>query len=215
MPDLEQVTIGSGRRFKQLAIMFLDICSFSARKNWTEDEQKQIMVIMNVFMAEMINLVRDFGGTFEKNTGDGLMAYFGEDGTDNAAIVRPAVEAATVMHYVNDHLISPWLQQTYGIEPIRFRIGIDIGPVTIARVGVRGKESSIVAVGTPANIACKLMNLMPAGGICIGDEIYQALPANWNTTCVACSQNSGFVYTIDNRPYRAWELNHRLVRPSV
>src|SRR5262249_47658364 len=153
---------------------------FSARKNWTEEEQKQVMVIMNVFMAEMINIVRDYGGTFEKNTGDGLMAYFGEDGRDDAEVVRPAVEAAAVMHYVNDQLLNPWFQQVRNIDPIKFRIGIDIGPVTIARVGLRGNESSIVAVGTPANIACKLMNLIPAGGICIGDEVYRALPSNWD-----------------------------------
>ena len=213
MPEIEQVTIGTGRRFKKLAILFLDICSFSARKNWTDVEQKQVMVIMNVFMAEMINIVRDWGGTFEKNTGDGLMAYFGEEGADDAAIVRPAVEAAAVMHYANANLISPSLETVRSIEPIRFRIGIDLGPVSIARVGLRGRESSIVAVGTPANIACKLMNLIPGGGICIGDEVYKALPANWDKNCAPCAQNSGFVYTADNRPYRAWELNHRLLKP--
>jgi class 3 adenylate cyclase len=214
MPDAEQITIGSGRRFDRLAVLFLDICAFSSRKNWTAEEQKQVMVLMNIFMAEMISIVRDFGGTFEKNTGDGLMAYFGEDGSSAVDVVRSAVEAAVVMHYVNDHLIGPWLQQQKRIDPVRFRIGIDIGPVTIAHVGIpRGNESSVVAVGTTANIACKLMNQIPDGGICIGDEVRQALPPNWATTCVKCEQNSGFVYTATLQPYAAWELNHRLSPP--
>jgi len=46
---------------------------------------------MNVFMSEMITLVRDFDGRFEKNTGDGLMAYFGEGAKTDAERVKPAV----------------------------------------------------------------------------------------------------------------------------
>lgn len=213
MPDLEQVTIGSGKHFT-LAVLFLDICGFSARPNWTNEEQKLMLATMNIFMAEMLNIVRDFGGTFEKNTGDGLMAYFGEGSLKPAERVQPAVEAAVVMHYANDNLFTPWFQQR-GIEPIRFRVGIDIGPVTIARVGLRGDESSIVAIGTPANIACKLMNRIPNGGICIGNEVYANLPNNWTQACRQCDQPSGFVYVANQAPYLAWELNHRLSPPTA
>ncbi len=161
MPDRDQVTIGTGKQF-QLAVLFLDICSFSSRPNWTHDQQKAVLVLMNIFMAEMLNIIRDFGGNYEKNTGDGLMAYFGEGETTDSARVKPAVEAAVVMHYVNDCLISPWLK-THGIDPVVFRIGVDLGPVTIARVGLRGEMNSLVAIGTAANIACKLMNRIPNG----------------------------------------------------
>jgi adenylate cyclase len=95
--------------------------------------------IMNVFMAEMLSIVSDFEGTYEKNTGDGLMAYFGQERATAADRVRPAVEAAVIMHYVNDHLISPWLTNQR-LKPVTFRIGIDHGPVTIARVGIRGEN---------------------------------------------------------------------------
>jgi class 3 adenylate cyclase len=212
MPDLEQVTIGSGKQFR-LSILFLDICSFSTRSNWTLEQQKSVLVLMNIFMAEMLNVVRDFGGTYEKNTGDGLMAYFGDGETTDATRVKPAAEAAVVMHYVNDNLISPWLQKQ-GIAPVRFRVGIDLGPVTIARVGLRGEMNSVVAVGTPANIACKLMNLIPEGGICIGDDVYRNLPNNWTANCKRCETSSGFVYTATQMPYIAWELNHRLTPPT-
>lgn len=211
MPDLEQVTIGSGKRFT-LAVLFLDICGFSSLPNWTEDEQKRVLSVMNIFMAEMLNVVRDFGGTYEKNTGDGLMAYFGDGLYPASEQVRPAAEAAVVMHAVNDLLLTPWFK-SQGIKPVTFRVGIDLGPVTIARVGLRGAESSIVAIGTPANIACKLMNRIPNGGICIGDEVYKALPHNWAGTCRQSDQPTGFVYVKTNAPYVSWELNHRLTAP--
>src|SRR5579885_1813415 len=52
MPDRDDITIGSGKRF-DLAVLFLDICGFSSRANWTPEEQNIILGIMNVFMAEM------------------------------------------------------------------------------------------------------------------------------------------------------------------
>ena len=143
MPDKDDVTIGSGRRFS-VAVLFLDICGFSSRPNWLPEEQK--VVVMNIFMAEMLSIVNDFGGTYEKNTGDGLMAYFGEEEKTTPSRVKPAVEAAVVMHYVNDHLISPWFTKQ-NIAPVRFRIGIDCGPVTIGRVGIHGQNNSLVAIG--------------------------------------------------------------------
>ncbi|MFC6645543.1 adenylate/guanylate cyclase domain-containing protein [Granulicella cerasi] len=211
MPDRDDVTIGSGRQFN-LAILFLDICGFSSRPNWTGDEQKAVLKTMNMFMAEMLSIVHDFGGTYEKNTGDGFMAYFGETGGTVSERIKPAAEAALVMHYINDVYLSPWFSNN-GIAPIKFRIGIDYGPVTIARVGIHGEKSSLVAIGTSANIANKLMLRIPNGGICIGDEVKRNLPNNWGTTCRQCDEPSGFVYIQTQVPYLAWELNHRLKAP--
>lgn len=211
MPDRDDITIGSGKRF-DLAVLFLDICGFSSRSNWTPEEQNAILGIMNVFMAEMLSVVSDFGGTYEKNTGDGLMAYFGENGGTEAERVKPAVEAAVVMHYFNDYLLTPWLKNQ-NVQPLAFRVGIDHGSVTIARVGIRGEKSSRVAIGTTANIACKLMNRIPNGGICIGHTVYQNLPHNWAQSCRLCDQPSGFVYVATQAPYPAWELNYRLNAP--
>jgi adenylate cyclase len=213
MPDRDDVTIGSGRRF-DLAVLFLDICGFSSRPNWLVDEQKIVLKVMNIFMAEMLSIVHDFDGTYEKNTGDGLMAYFGENETSIAACVKPAVEAAVIMHYVNDRLITPWFEQQ-SVKPVSFRVGIDYGPVTIARVGIHGQKSSLVAIGTAANIANKLMNRIPNGGICIGEEVRANLPNNWGGTCRQCDQPSGFVYVKSGLPYLAWELNHRLSPPLI
>ena len=211
MPDREDITIGSGKRF-ELAVLFLDICGFSSRPNWTPEEQNVVLTIMNMFMAEMLSVVKDFGGTYEKNTGDGLMAYFGEGGATESDRVKPAVEAAVVMHYVNDQIMTPWFKNE-SIEPLRFRIGIDHGPVTIARVGIRGDKNSRVAVGTTANLACKLMNRIPNGGICIGQNVYRNLPHNWTLSCRQSDQATGFVYVATQTPYPAWELNHRLTQP--
>ncbi len=50
MPDIDQVTIGSGKLFR-LSVLFLDICNFSSRLNWTPEEQKEVLCVMNIFMG--------------------------------------------------------------------------------------------------------------------------------------------------------------------
>lgn len=210
MPVLADLPIGGARRF-EMAILFLDICGFSKRPNSTETEQKTVLAIMNTFMAEMLNIVLDFGGHYEKNTGDGLMAYFGESlvSTRKERVAR-AVEAAVVMHAVNDHVFTP-IFSAIGIPPVRFRVGIDFGHVTVARIGIR-ETTSRVAIGTAANVACKLMNLIPEGGICIGDSVYGALPAGWDRECTLCEKATGYVNG-EGLPYRAWTLDLRLNPP--
>jgi adenylate cyclase len=32
--------------------------------------------VLNLYFSEMIKIAEEYGGTVEKNTGDGLMAYF-------------------------------------------------------------------------------------------------------------------------------------------
>lgn len=212
MPDLDQVTIGSGKQF-WLSVLFLDIVEFSRRPSGTFEEQKSVLATLNIFMAEMLNIVRDFGGTFEKNTGDGLMAYFGTEGGTEDDKVASAVFASTVMHYVNDNLLTPRLI-SLELPAVHFRIGIDFGPVTIGRVGIRGNENAFVAIGATANIAHKIMRLIPEGGICVGNDVYLHLPSGWNTACQVISQPTGFVYVKTQEPYKAHLLTHRLMTPG-
>lgn len=63
-----------------MAIMFLGISDFSSRPAESSAEQLTLLVALNFFFGEMIRIAEDYGGTVEKNTGDGLMAYFEDAG---------------------------------------------------------------------------------------------------------------------------------------
>ncbi len=215
IPEEDALAIGEGKHFSEMAVLFLDICGFSNLPNWTTDEQKLVLKTLNLFMGEMLSIVRDFGGTFEKNTGDGLMAYFGECAKTPAEAVKPAVEAAVMMHYINDTWIR-LITNKLGWPPINFRIGIDTGPITLARVAIHGgSHGGIVAIGTTANLACKLMKHVPDGGICIGEKTYDALPNGWRQSCTQINGQTGFAYTSTQSPYRAWTLDYRAPQISL
>lgn len=212
MPVEGQVTIGSGRQLK-VAILFLDICSYSSWFNDSYDAQKYTLAIMNVFMAEMMNIIRDHKGEFEKNTGDGLMAYFGCESNGAEECVTTALKAALTMHYFNDRLLTPYLNQ-YRIDGVRFRIGIDYGKVTIGRVGIPGGMNSFVAIGTTANIACKLLNVAEPGEIIIGAHVRNNLPYLWHQYCHLLPKMTGFAYIRDNIPYWAYRYAGRWKTPQ-
>ena len=204
MPAPQQVLLGSGKQM-ELAILFLDICRFSDWPNATFEQQETTLNVLQVFLPEMMTIVRDCAGKYEKNTGDGLMAYFGTETRDSAESVRPAIKAATLMHVVNDTALSPLLQSA-GLWPIRFRVGVDFGEVTIGRIGVKALNS-LAAVGLAANIACKLMEFVPEGGIILGEAVHELLPYDWQDYCREIPNETGFVRR-DQLPYRAWRLDY-------
>ena len=74
-PDLEDLVIGTGRRL-DATIMFTDICGFTGRTSLTAEQQEMLLRVLNLYFTEMIKIITDYGGTVEKNTGDGIMAYF-------------------------------------------------------------------------------------------------------------------------------------------
>lgn len=208
MPEPDDVAIGSGRRFR-IAVLFLDVCGFTQIPSSNFTEQSSVLVLLQVFMAEMMSIIKDHNGTFEKNTGDGLMAYFGTETQSDSESVRSAVEAALLMHYVTDTLINPWLLREQ-LPVVRFRIGIDFGDVTVARIGVPG-TNTFVAIGCTANIANRIMELIPDGGIAAGDRVHSLMPLLWRSSATALPPAPGYVYLATGTPYPAWRINYRLV----
>jgi adenylate cyclase len=209
VPDLDDLTMGGGKRLN-LSVLFLDVCKFSEIPNSDGEEQDRVLKLLNLFMAEMLYIVREHGGDFEKNTGDGLMAYFAEG--SEAECTKRAVDAAVTMHCYNDRVVSPKLQ-AIGLPKVTFRVGIDTGTVTIAKVGVRGDHHSLVAIGNTANAACKLMTLLPEGGIVLGNYARWLLPPEWKRETAECGALKGYVIADTQIPYPGWELKYRARDP--
>jgi class 3 adenylate cyclase len=206
VPDDDDLMIGDARRLK-LAVLFLDICKFSRIPSHNEGDQDEVLKLVNLFMAEMLQIVKVNDGDFEKNTGDGLMAYF-KDGTEAQSTQR-AVDAAITMHCYNDEVISPRLKRV-GLPEVKFRVGIETGLVTIANVGVRGGgHRSLVAIGDVPNIACKLMALIENGGIVLGDRTRSLLSEDWKRETAPAGPLPGYLTRGTTTPYPAWELKYR------
>jgi adenylate cyclase len=194
----------------RLTVLFLDICKFSQIPNYDDADQDNALKLLNLFMAEMLYVVKTLGGDFEKNTGDGLMAYF-KVGTE-AECTQRAVDAAITMHCYNDEVISPKLRGM-GLPEIKFRVGIETGLVTVANVGVRGDHHSLVAIGNTPNVACKLMDLLPDGGIALGSYARHLLSDDWKGETTMSGTVDGYVLHGTDTPYPGFELKYRAPAP--
>jgi class 3 adenylate cyclase len=212
IPDDADLAIGTGRRL-DAAVLFIDISDFSSRLSNTLEEQERLLRLLTFFFSEMIAIVEEYGGFVEKNTGDGLMAYF-EDrpGKPDENGSRRALACALTMFYTTDKVLNPVVLAS-SMEPLRFRAGIEWGSITVAQVGKAKGYNSIVAVGTPANLASKMLNFAKAGEIVIGTKLMMQLPPSWWQWCEKIDDPSGFVYVASGNPYDLYRYNGRWKDP--
>lgn len=166
---------GRGRQLNA-AVMFLDICGFSRRVSHTLLEQQAILDAFGLLFPELIAIIEDCDGVVEKNTGDGLMAYFVKRGKNN--YVQRAIASAMTMLNAAENLIEPAIVAR-GIEPFQFRIAIDAGPITVAKVGRKTGFGGFVAIGDPANRASKMLAHTDPMTILIGNNAAMDLPEKW------------------------------------
>lgn len=205
MPEDGDLPIGVGRRLTA-AIMFIDICDFSGRPATTLLEQERMLRVLSFFFTELIKIIEDYGGTVEKNTGDGLMAYFNGDNGYAHNEAQRACAAALTIFYTANNLLNPVIARS-NLKPLDFRICIDHGAITVANVGAARRFNSFVAIGTNANIACKLLKLAKENQIVIGANVMSRLPERWQQFCTMLPHLTGFEYTGTRVAYPAYHFD--------
>lgn len=212
IPMPEDLPIGRGRRL-DAAILFLDISGFTYRPSETAEEQDNQIRILSLFFSEMIRIVGDFGGTVEKNTGDGIMAYFSRPRGTTLDPRQTALVCALYMFLAADRLINPVIRAS-GLEPLRFRVCLDFGSITVARLGAAQRFNHIVAVGTAANRTSKMLGHAQAGDLLIGDAMLPGIHRDWLQQFLAhTGKESGWLYN-DGQAYHFWRYDGRWTPPT-
>lgn|GEM_PF-1523174 len=209
VPENSDLPIGTGRRVNA-AVLFVDICSFTSRPSNTAEEQENLLRALSIFFTEMFRVVKDYDGVVEKNTGDGLMAYFADSADGNGA--ERAVACALTMMSSNTELTAHVLKTT---APIEFRVAIDYGPITVAQIGAPKLFGSIVAIGITANIANKMLRFAKANQIVIGQQVGFALPEGWKERCFVFEGETGFVYLASETKYPFYLFDAFWIEPSM
>jgi class 3 adenylate cyclase len=214
IPDSADLAIHDGRRI-DAAVMFLDICKFSQRPCESAQEQLIILQIISLFFTEMIRIIEDYGGVVEKNTGDGLMAYFGPNFLPNVSTQQRALTAALTMFTAAEEIINPLIIRS-GLARVDFRICMDQGQITVAKVGAARGFNGIVAVGTTANIASKMLSVAEANTILIGTRFRTGLPQSWVDEFVVYQTNeTGWFWRGTGAPYAFWQYTGRWRVPAI
>lgn len=210
VPAAGALPIGTGRRL-DATVLFLDISGFSSQPSNTLVEQEALLHALSLFFGEMFAIVADSDGTVEKNTGDGLMAYF--VGSAARTAQQAGVAAAMTMMKASACFIDPVLAAS-AMDPIRYRVCLDHGPILVAEVGVRAGFRSIVAIGATANIASKMLAHAEPGQILLGASMVAGLPSDWIPLLYASPSASGFSYVSSGEAYPMYIFDGRWGEPA-
>lgn len=151
MPDLEDMNLAETKRFS-MGVVFVDLVN--SGEYLTRNGPRETMFMLNVFIPQIMDLVRDFNGHFEKNTGDGILAYFGVGESDRPA-VENLLEYLACLRYILQEVINPTLHE-YGVEQVSVSVGAAYAhDVYLSRIGIRGQNRR-TAISTAANVAFEL-----------------------------------------------------------
>lgn len=214
IPQADDLAIHDGRRL-EATVLFLDICKFSGRPCENAQEQSVIVQVLSLFFTEMIRIIEDHGGVVEKNTGDGLMAYFAQNDLPGVSIQQRALACTLTMFSATETLINPVLARS-NIPTLDFRVCMDHGHITVAKVGAARRFNGIVAVGTTANIASKMLSVAKANTILLGDAMLPGLPQLWMDRFVHLeTRDTGWTYRQSQAPYSFWRYTGRWRIPAA
>ncbi|MDB2694593.1 adenylate/guanylate cyclase domain-containing protein [Erythrobacter sp.] len=209
IPSENSLRLNDGRRVAA-TVLFLDICGFSDRYQCTETEQDRELKALAVFFSEMVRVINDYGGVVEKNTGDGLMAYFegvrsGENGSPHKAVA-----CALTIFYTAAQIVNPVIAKA-GLIPFEFRMCADFGDVTIARLGSSRLFNGIVAIGSHVNSPAKMLSKAKGNQFLIGNDLAISLPRDWQNKFVnwLSPVNSTYNYRENGKPYPFYFYNGR------
>jgi len=210
-PALEDISIGTGRKMRA-ATLFFDIRDFTSRTSADDESLKKTLILLDCVIPMVMQVIYDYGGYIEKNTGDGIMALLGVEKDDEGG-ANDALSAATTIFYVLDNIVNPYLE-SLGIKKVDARIGIDMGTVLISRMGLPTGTSKIrrnflTVIGPSANLASKLQGMAGTNQIWTGDLIYsnshdwrkkhfrKKTPTSW----------TWIYHGIPNKTYDIWLFN--------
>ncbi len=155
---------------KDIFILFADIQGFTAfAENLLPYD---VLYSINLFLGQMGEIVKRFGGRIDNYMGDGFMALF--EATDAREGARRAVRAALEMHAAVARL-APYLEELYG-RSFEIRIGLHFGRVVAGKLGHPGNKRGTV-IGDAVNLASRIENANKAAGtrFLISRELYELL----------------------------------------
>lgn len=152
---------------KQVTVLFADISGFTAMMERIDPEE--VGEIINALWVRVDTILITHGGTIDKHIGDAVMALFGAP-TAHENDPERAIRAALAMQAEVGALVAEWGWHGGEGSPntlLQMRVGINTGPVLVGAVGTTAEYT---AIGDTVNLASRLEQAAPVGGILISHD---------------------------------------------
>jgi class 3 adenylate cyclase/tetratricopeptide (TPR) repeat protein len=154
-----------GEERKLVTAVFCDLVGSTARSESLDVED--VKELVSPYHARVRAEFEGHGGTFEKFSGDAILALFGaprahEDDPERAVRAGLAVRKALAELNAEDE----WLD-------LHFRIGVNTGEALVM-LEARPSEGEWSAAGDVMNTAARIESAAPVDGILVGEQTYRA-----------------------------------------
>lgn len=164
LATLRAASTAADQQRKIVTVLFADVSGFTAMSEALDAEE--VSDTMNSLWQLLDAVITEHGGKIDKHLGDGVMALWGADAAqeDDA---ENALRAALAMQAALQKLTLPSAR----VQPkIEMRVGVNTGPVLLGAVGTVGE---VTALGDTVNLASRLQNHAPLGGVLISHDTYR------------------------------------------
>ncbi|MEW5870325.1 MAG: adenylate/guanylate cyclase domain-containing protein [Chloroflexota bacterium] len=156
------------RERRLVTILFSDVKGSTAMAEKLDPEE--VMEIMDGAFDFLIEPIYQHEGTLARLMGDAILAFFGapishEDDPERA--VRAALDILE-----ESKAYASKLEQEWGIKGFNVRVGIHTGLVVVGEVG-SDLRVEYTAMGDAINLASRLEQNAPVGGVLISADTYQ------------------------------------------
>jgi class 3 adenylate cyclase len=154
---------------KRVTVMFCDMEGFTRLTERLGPEQAYS--IMDQVYEILIHKVRDYEGTVNEMTGDGIVALFGAPIALEDAPQR-SIRSAMAIHRQMSLFSDKMKEKGEQIPPLKMRIGIHTGPVVVGTLG-NDLRVEFKAVGDTVNLASRMESLAEPGTTCVSHEVFR------------------------------------------
>jgi predicted ATPase/class 3 adenylate cyclase len=144
---------------KQVTVLFADASGYMAMAETLDAEE--VSEVMNALWQRVDAVIVEHGGRIDKHFGDGVMALWGADAARESDPER-AIRAALA--------IQAAASEVEAGHSLRMRIGLSTGPVLLGTVDTTGE---FFAIGDTVNLASRLEEAAPTGGVLISHDTYR------------------------------------------
>src|SRR6202007_2135844 len=144
--------------YKQVTVLFADgVRSMDIAAAVGAERLREIMADL---VAPGAAVVRRYGGTMEKFTGDGLMALFGAPVALEDHAIRACLAALSIQEETNR--LAAEVRRRDGVD-LRLRVGLNSGRVVAGEIGPG--VSGYTAIGEQVGLAQRMESVAPPGGV--------------------------------------------------
>jgi class 3 adenylate cyclase len=149
--------------YKQVTVLFADVVrSMDIAAAVGAERLREIMAEL---VGRGVAVVRRYGGTMEKFTGDGLMALFGAPVALEDHAIRACL-AALAIHEETNRLAAE-VRRRDGVD-LWLRVGLNSGRVVAGEIG--SGVSGYTAIGEQVGLAQRMESVAPPGGVMLSES---------------------------------------------